>query len=260
MNDDTILTFREGEGLDLDPEPPRCLRQLHTPDGHCPTGESGRGSRGRRHPLCRADRRGQGLLRGPGPQGGDRRRRAPLEDIVHGTYNNGPEDAGADQAGHRRGQQRRGRGRGQHRARCGPLRGHRKRAVHPGLLQIGLIPDGGGTWMLPKLIGLQRATALAYLGTPVGAPDAASMGMIHRAIPDANFTEEVQALAHHLAAMPTRGLALTKAAFNAGFEQGLDAQLDTEMKLQKPPHAEDYAEGVAAFLEERAGVQRTLTL
>ena len=106
--------------------------------------------------------------------------------------------------------------------------------------------------MLPKLIGLQRATALAYLGTPVGAADAAAMGMIHRAIPDATFAEEVRSLADHLASMPTRGLALTKAAFNAGFDQGLDAQLDTEMKLQaEASRTEDYAEGVAAFLEKR---------
>ena len=118
--------------------------------------------------------------------------------------------------------------------------------------KIGLIPDSGGTWMLPKLIGLQRATALAYLGTPVGAAEAESMGMIHRAFPDAEFEKEVMALAHHLAAMPTRGLALTKAAFNAGFEQGLDAQLDTEMKLQaEASRTDDYAEGVAAFLEKR---------
>ena len=119
--------------------------------------------------------------------------------------------------------------------------------------KIGLIPDSGGTWMLPKLIGLQRATALAYLGTPVQAQDAVAMGMIHQAVPAENFQAEVHALATRLAAMPTRGLALTKAAFNAGFEQGLDAQLDTEMKLQaEAARTADYAEGVAAFLEKRA--------
>ncbi len=119
--------------------------------------------------------------------------------------------------------------------------------------KIGLIPDSGGTWMLPKLVGLQRATALAYLGTPVEATEAASMGMIHRAIPAEQFTAEVEALASRLAAMPTRGLALTKAAFNAGLEQDLDAQLDTEMKLQaEASRTLDYAEGVAAFLEKRA--------
>jgi len=117
---------------------------------------------------------------------------------------------------------------------------------------IGLIPDSGGTWMLPKLIGLQRATALAYLGTPVGAAEAAAMGMIHRAIPDSEFHPEVTALAKHLASMPTRGLALTKAAFDAGYENSLDAHLDTEMKLQaEASRTNDYAEGVAAFLEKR---------
>ncbi len=119
--------------------------------------------------------------------------------------------------------------------------------------KIGLIPDSGGTWMLPKLVGLQRATALAYLGTPVSAPEAEAMGMIHRSIPNEAFAEEVQALAKKLAAMPTTGLALTKQAFNRGFEQGLDAQLDTEMELQaKASRTEDFKEGVAAFLEKRS--------
>ena len=118
--------------------------------------------------------------------------------------------------------------------------------------KIGLIPDSGGTWMLPKLIGLQRATALAFLGTPVVASDAVTMGMIHRAIPDSEFETEVTALAKTLAGMPTRGLALTKAAFNSAFEQGLDAHLDTEMKHQaEASRTNDYAEGVAAFLEKR---------
>lgn len=118
--------------------------------------------------------------------------------------------------------------------------------------KIGLIPDSGGTWMLPKLIGLQRATALAFLGTPVVASDAVTMGMIHRAIPDSEFETEVTALAKTLAGMPTRGLALTKAAFNSAFEQGLDAHLDTEMKHQaEASRTDDYAEGVAAFLEKR---------
>ena len=118
--------------------------------------------------------------------------------------------------------------------------------------KIGLIPDSGGTWMLPRLVGLQRATALAYFGTPVGAEEAAAMGMIHRAIADDEFTAEVASMAKQLAAMPTRGLALTKAAFEQGFEQGLSAQLDTEMELQRAAsRTEDYKEGVAAFLEKR---------
>lgn len=118
--------------------------------------------------------------------------------------------------------------------------------------KIGLIPDSGGTWMLPRLVGLQRATALAYLGTPVTAAEAAAMGMIHRAFPSEEFVSEVMALAVQLAAMPTQGLALTKQAFNKAFEQGFSDQLDTELELQgAASRTEDYQEGVAAFLEKR---------
>ena len=123
-------------GLDLDPEPAGGLQQLHAPDGRCPAGRPGRGSRGRQHPLCRADRRGQGLLRGPRPQRSDRRRCAPTRGhCPRHLQHDGPENAGVGQAGHRRGQRRRGRGRIQHRARSRPLRGHGKCPVHPGLLQ-----------------------------------------------------------------------------------------------------------------------------
>lgn len=118
--------------------------------------------------------------------------------------------------------------------------------------KIGLIPDSGGTWMLPRLVGLQRATALAYLGTPVAAEDAAAMGMIHQAIPVEEFEAGVMALATHLAAMPTQGLALTKEAFNRAFEQGFSAQLETELELQgTASRTRDYQEGVSSFLEKR---------
>ena len=118
--------------------------------------------------------------------------------------------------------------------------------------KIGLIPDSGGTWMLPRVVGLQRATALAYFGTPVGAAEAASMGMIHRSFPDSEFQESVMEMAQALANMPTRGLALTKQAFNRAFEQGFSEQLDTELELQgEASRTKDYGEGVAAFLEKR---------
>lgn len=118
--------------------------------------------------------------------------------------------------------------------------------------KIGLIPDSGGTWMLPRLVGMQRATALAYLGTPVAAAEAAAMGMIHQAMPADGFLKEVMTLATQLAAMPTRGLALTKQAFNKAFEQGLSDQLDTELELQgAASRTRDYQEGVASFLEKR---------
>lgn len=118
--------------------------------------------------------------------------------------------------------------------------------------KIGLIPDSGGTWMLPRVVGLQRATALAYFGTPVGASEAVSMGMIHRSFPDAEFQAGVMEMAQTLANMPTRGLALTKQAFNRAFEQGFSEQLDTELELQgAASRTEDYREGVTAFLEKR---------
>lgn len=118
--------------------------------------------------------------------------------------------------------------------------------------KIGLIPDSGGTWMLPRIVGLQRATSLAFLGTPVTAREAEAMGMVHKAVPDEEFPQEVAALAAELAALPTRGLALTKKAFNHAFEQGFSDQLDTELDLQAAAsRTDDYREGVAAFLEKR---------
>lgn len=119
--------------------------------------------------------------------------------------------------------------------------------------KIGLIPDSGGTWMLPRLVGMQRAAALAFLGDKLSAEDAANMGLIHRAVADDAFEEEVLALATRLAQMPTRGLGLTKKAFNAGWEADLSSHLTTERDLQmEASETADYAEGVAAFLEKRA--------
>ena len=118
--------------------------------------------------------------------------------------------------------------------------------------KIGLIPDSGGTWMLPRLVGMQRAAALAFLGDRVSASEAASLGMIYRAVADEVFEAEVDALAVRLAALPTRALGLTKRAFNAGWDQSLSDHLTTERDLQITAAATaDYAEGVAAFLEKR---------
>jgi 2-(1,2-epoxy-1,2-dihydrophenyl)acetyl-CoA isomerase len=118
--------------------------------------------------------------------------------------------------------------------------------------KIGLIPDSGGTWMLPRLVGMQRAAALAFLGDRVSASEAASLGMIYRAVADEVFEAEVDALAMRLAALPTRALGLTKRAFNAGWDQSLSDHLTTERDLQIAAAATaDYAEGVAAFLEKR---------
>jgi 2-(1,2-epoxy-1,2-dihydrophenyl)acetyl-CoA isomerase len=117
---------------------------------------------------------------------------------------------------------------------------------------IGLIPDSGGTYHLPRLIGFQRASALMMLGEKVGAKDAEAMGMIYRSIPDAEWDEYVHALALRLSEMPTRGLALTKRALNASLENNLIDQLEVEEKIQTVAgKTEDYKEGVDAFLAKR---------
>jgi 2-(1,2-epoxy-1,2-dihydrophenyl)acetyl-CoA isomerase len=117
---------------------------------------------------------------------------------------------------------------------------------------IGLIPDSGGTYHLPRLIGFQRASALMMLGEKVSAADAEAMGMIYKAIPDEDWDEYVATLARNLASMPTRGLALTKLALNMSLENNLDHQLAAEEKLQtEAGQTADYAEGVKAFLEKR---------
>ena len=119
--------------------------------------------------------------------------------------------------------------------------------------KIGLIPDSGGTWFLPRLVGMQRAAALAFLGDKLSATEAEAMGLIHKAVADEAFEGEVAALAERLAQMPTRGLGLTKRAFNAGWEAELSDHLTTERDLQmEASNTADYAEGVAAFLEKRA--------
>lgn len=118
--------------------------------------------------------------------------------------------------------------------------------------KIGLIPDSGGTWTLPRLVGLQRATALMMLSDKVSAPDAAAMGMIWKVFPDESFAGESLKLAETLANMPTRGLGLTKRALNRAFEHDFTAQLGVEDQLQaQAGQTDDYREGVKAFLEKR---------
>jgi len=117
---------------------------------------------------------------------------------------------------------------------------------------IGLIPDSGGTFFLPRLIGFQKANALAMLGDAVEAKEAEAMGMIYKAIPEVSFKQELDKLATKLAHMPTKGLSLTKEAFNQSLNNTLDEQLTLESKLQiEASKTEDYTEGVAAFLEKR---------
>lgn len=118
--------------------------------------------------------------------------------------------------------------------------------------KIGLIPDSGGTYFLPRLIGWQKASAIMMLGDKIDAAEAEKMGMIYKAIPDGSFEEESWGLARKLAQMPTRGLGLTKRALNYSFSNELSRQLDIEDQLQSAAgQTRDYQEGVAAFLEKR---------
>ena len=119
-------------------------------------------------------------------------------------------------------------------------------------IRIGLIPDAGGTWTLPRLAGDARARGMAMLGEPVSAAQAEAWGLIWRALPDDELLPEAERLAAHLATQPTAALALVKQALNASASHSLDQQLDLERDLQRQAgHTPDFQEGVAAFLEKR---------
>lgn len=121
--------------------------------------------------------------------------------------------------------------------------------------KIGLIPDSGGTFFLPRIIGMQKATALMMLGDKVSANNAEKMGMIYQVVADDELEEVALGIAKKLAVMPTFGLALTKQALNKSFTNGLTAQLQLEDDLQtKAGLSEDYQEGVNAFLQKRKPV------
>lgn len=117
---------------------------------------------------------------------------------------------------------------------------------------VGLVPDSGGTWMLPRLVGLARATQLAMLGEKLPAARALEWGMIHQVVPADELLAAAATLATRLAALPTRGLGLIKRGFEQGLGRGLDAQLAAEEALQREAgRTADYAEGVRAFVEKR---------
>jgi 2-(1,2-epoxy-1,2-dihydrophenyl)acetyl-CoA isomerase len=119
--------------------------------------------------------------------------------------------------------------------------------------KIGLVPDCGGTWFLPRLVGAARARALAMLAEPVPAETAAEWGLIWRAVGDEQLMPEAEALAKRLAAGPTAALALMKRALDLADGNGLDAQLDLERDLQAEAAASpDFAEGLRAFLGKRS--------
>lgn len=118
--------------------------------------------------------------------------------------------------------------------------------------KIGLVPDSGGTWTLPRAVGMARAKALALLGDKLSAEQAEQWGMIWRCVDDAALQDEALKLARQLATQPTYGLALIKRALNASASNSFDEQLDLERDLQRlAGRSEDYREGVSAFMAKR---------
>jgi 2-(1,2-epoxy-1,2-dihydrophenyl)acetyl-CoA isomerase len=115
------------------------------------------------------------------------------------------------------------------------------------------VPDSGGTWFLPRLVGTARALGLTLLGDKLSAEQAAAWGLIWRCVEDAELADVVEALARQFAAAPTRGLARTKQAIYEGWGRSLAQQLDVERDYQgELGRTADYAEGVAAFGAKRA--------
>lgn len=117
---------------------------------------------------------------------------------------------------------------------------------------VGLIPDSGGTFFLPRIVGLARATELMMLGEKVRADRALSIGMIYKVVEPDELVSEAHGLAQRLAAMPTKGLGLIKRGLNSTFGNTMDQQLDLEIELQnRAGKTDDYREGVTAFIEKR---------
>ncbi len=121
--------------------------------------------------------------------------------------------------------------------------------------KIGLIPDSGGTYILPRLIGWQKASALMMLGDKLSAADAEKMGMLYKVFPDDDFTEACKKIAVTLSQMPTKALAYIKHALNQSATNNLETQLQLEDEYQQKAAAtNDFKEGVLSFLEKRSPV------
>lgn len=119
--------------------------------------------------------------------------------------------------------------------------------------KIGLLPDSGGTWLLPRLVGRANALGLALLGDKLSAEEAQRMGLIWRCVDDEALASEAQALAQRLASMPTQALVTTRAAMDAALAMDWPSALAQEAQLQRRlGHAHDYSEGVQAFTQKRA--------
>ena len=123
--------------------------------------------------------------------------------------------------------------------------------------RLGLVPDAGGTWALPRLVGMAKAKALSMLGDKVSATDAERMGMIYAVKPDEEFLIYCQNLALHLATQPTYGLSLIKRALHESLDNDLDTQLEVERDFQRlAGRSEDYRIGVDAFLNKTKPVYK----
>ena len=119
-------------------------------------------------------------------------------------------------------------------------------------IKIGLMPDAGVSFFLPRVVGLGRALEMSMLGDPVEADEALRIGLVNSVVPDKDLAGETAALAERLAAMPTAAIGRTKAALYASFESALDAVLEREAKGQTfCGYSADHKEGVAAFFEKR---------
>ena len=119
-------------------------------------------------------------------------------------------------------------------------------------VNIGLIPDTGGTYFLPKLLGRQQANYLAFTGKKISAVEAKSMGLIADVFEDENFMQNAMGILENISNLPTKAIALTKKAFNESYDNTLSQQLDVEGILQQEAaDSEDFQEGVSAFLEKR---------
>ncbi|MEH1007215.1 enoyl-CoA hydratase-related protein [Winogradskyella sp. ECml5-4] len=135
---------------------------------------------------------------------------------------------------------------------CDIVVAHEKVSFIQAFSLIGLVPDSAGTYFLPRLIGFQKALALAMLGDKIGAEEAEKMGMIYKCVPTEEFGETINKLALKLANMPTKALGMIKELFNKSMTNDLESQLALESKLQiEAAQSDDYKEGVAAFIEKR---------
>ena len=135
---------------------------------------------------------------------------------------------------------------------CDIVVAHEKASFIQAFSKIGLIPDSGGSFFLPRLIGFQKASALAMLGDRIDAVEAERLGMIYRCFSSENFEEEVDKLTLKLANMPTKALSLIKKTLNESLTNTLEEQLALESKYQiQASETQDYLEGVNAFVEKR---------